>query len=75
MKFSELKPGNLFRYAGNIYMKTKDLELHTDCTLIETTNTVRLKDREVSWFNDDADVTLVQQWTCNFIIKYKEAKE
>ena len=54
MIFSELKPGNIFRYASDIYIKTEttyDYDNHA------ISNTVRLKDGEVSYFNDDADVT------------------
>jgi len=70
MKFSELKPGNIFRYAGDIYMKTKTV--YETRGYSEISNATKLKDGEVSWFNGDTDVTPVQQWTYNFTVKYKE---
>jgi len=69
MKFSELKPGNIFRYNGDIYMKTVKVAANTDSIISIAT---RLKDGGILQFVDDTEVTPVQQWTSKFTVKYKE---
>ena len=49
MRFSELKPGNLFRYYnGDIYMKTKTV--HKTRGFSDITISIRLKDVSLLYF-------------------------
>ena len=57
MKFSELKPGNIFRYAGDNYIKTEKVAVNTDYIV---SIAIKLKDGGIHRFEDDEDVIQIQ---------------